>query len=73
MRMHPQWKCLPQEYRNEPDSALGSGEDRLNHTHTLIAHATKHLHPGGLLIVEIGHNHDALEAAYPHLRFTGWR
>ena len=66
----PSMDVLPQEYRNEPDIALASGEDGLDHTHTLIAHAAEHLHPGGLLIVEIGHNRDVLEAAYPHLSFT---
>jgi ribosomal protein L3 glutamine methyltransferase len=66
----PSMGALPQEYRNEPDLSLASGEDGLDHTHTLIAHAAKHLHPGGLLIVEIGHNRDVLEAAYPHLPFT---
>jgi ribosomal protein L3 glutamine methyltransferase len=66
----PAMDALPQEYRNEPDLALASGEDGLDHTHTLIAHAAEHLHPGGLLIVEIGHNREVLEAAYPHLPFT---
>jgi ribosomal protein L3 glutamine methyltransferase len=66
----PSMDALPQEYRNEPDLALASGEDGLDHTHTLIAHAAEHLHPGGLLIVEIGHNREVLEAAYPHLPFT---
>lgn len=66
----PSMDVLPQEYRNEPDLALASGEDGLDHTHTLIAHAAEHLHPGGLLIVEIGHNREVLEAAYPQLPFT---
>jgi len=66
----PSMDALPQEYRNEPDLALASGEDGLDHTHTLIAHAAEHLHPGGLLVVEIGHNREVLEAAYPHLPFT---
>jgi ribosomal protein L3 glutamine methyltransferase len=61
---------LPQEYRHEPGLALASGDDGLEHTHTLINEAASHLHPGGLLIVEIGHNRDVLEAAYPHLPFT---
>lgn len=66
----PSMDALPQEYRNEPDLALASGEDGLDHTHTLIAHAAEHLHRGGMLIVEIGHNREVLEAAYPHLPFT---
>jgi ribosomal protein L3 glutamine methyltransferase len=66
----PSMDTLPQEYRREPGMALASGEDGLEHTHTLIEHAAQHLHPGGLLVVEIGHNRDMLEAAYPHLAFT---
>ncbi len=66
----PSMEALPQEYRQEPNMALASGEDGLDHTHTLIREAAEHLNPGGLLIVEIGHNRDVLEAAYPHLPFT---
>lgn len=66
----PSMNALPQEYRQEPDLALASGGDGLDHTHTLLREAAEHLNPGGLLIVEIGHNRDALEAARPDLPFT---
>jgi ribosomal protein L3 glutamine methyltransferase len=66
----PSMDVLPQEYRREPGLALASGSDGLDHTHTLIATAAQHLHPGGLLIVEIGHNRAVLEDAYPGLPFT---
>ena len=62
--------ALPPEYLHEPELALGSGEDGLDATREIIARAADHLHPGGLLIVEIGHNREALEAAYPDLPFT---
>lgn len=61
---------LPPEYRAEPALALGSGEDGLDATRRILAQAKAHLKPGGLLVVEIGHNRDALEAAYPTLPFT---
>lgn len=61
---------LPAEYRSEPQLALGSGEAGLDHTHTLLREAPKHLNDGGLLVVEIGHNRDALLDAYPQLPFT---
>lgn len=61
---------LPQEYRNEPQIALGSGGAGLDHTHTLLREAPKYLNEGGILIVEIGHNRDALLEAYPDLPFT---
>ena len=61
---------LPAEYRSEPQLALGSGEAGLDHTHTLLREAPKHLNDGGLLVVEIGHNRDALQDAYPERPFT---
>jgi ribosomal protein L3 glutamine methyltransferase len=62
--------ALPEEYRKEPAIALGSGHDGLDLTRRILAEAADHLTPGGLLVVEIGHNRDALEAAYPETPFT---
>ena len=61
---------LPPEYHAEPALALGSGADGLDATRQILAQAKSHLNPGGLLVVEIGHNRDVLEAAYPTLPFT---
>ncbi|HWR76830.1 MAG TPA: 50S ribosomal protein L3 N(5)-glutamine methyltransferase [Thiobacillus sp.] len=61
--------ALPPEYQAEPALALGSGEDGLDATRQILAKAKSHLNPGGLLVVEIGHNRDVLEAAYPTLPF----
>ena len=61
---------LPPEYQAEPALALGSGADGLDATRQILAQAKTHLNPGGLLVVEIGHNRDVLEAAYPALPFT---
>lgn len=66
----PSMDILPDEYLREPALALGSGEDGLDHTHVILKQAAAHLNPDGLLVVEIGHNRDALEAAYPDLPFT---
>lgn len=66
----PSMATLPAEYRNEPQLALGSGEAGLDHTHTLLKEAAQHLNDEGILVVEIGHNRDALHAAYPDLPFT---
>jgi ribosomal protein L3 glutamine methyltransferase len=60
---------LPPEYLHEPELALGSGEDGLDFTRIILAEAKKHLTADGILVVEIGHNRDALEAAYPELPF----
>ncbi|MGK2952990.1 MAG: 50S ribosomal protein L3 N(5)-glutamine methyltransferase [Thiobacillus sp.] len=62
--------ALPPEYQAEPALALGSGEDGLDATRQILTKAKAHLNPGGLLVVEIGHNRDVLEAAYPTLPFT---
>ena len=61
---------LPEEYRREPEMALASGEDGLDLVRLMLKEAHAHLNPEGLLIVEIGHNRDALEAAFPQTPFT---
>jgi len=65
----PSMAELPAEYRNEPQLALGSGIAGLDHTHTILREAANHLNDDGILIVEIGHNREALLEAYPNLPF----
>ncbi len=62
--------ALPPEYQHEPEMSLGSGEDGLDFTRIILREAKKHLTENGILVVEIGHNRDALEEAYPTLPFT---
>lgn len=62
--------ALPPEYREEPALALAGGEDGLDLVRRLLAEAPRHLAPDGILVVEIGHNRAALEAAYPRTPFT---
>ena len=61
---------LPAEYRHEPQIALASGTDGLEAARAILRDARRHLKPGGLLIVEIGHNRRAIEKAFPRLPFT---
>ena len=61
---------LPQEYQAEPRMALAGGEDGLEIVRRLLAQAGAHLNERGMLIVEIGHNRDTLERAFPTLPFT---
>ncbi|HOL64484.1 MAG TPA: 50S ribosomal protein L3 N(5)-glutamine methyltransferase, partial [Accumulibacter sp.] len=61
---------LPDEYRHEPTLALASGDDGLALTRTILAGARRHLQANGWLVVEIGHNRAALEAAFPETPFT---
>ena len=62
--------ALPPEYRKEPSLALAGGSDGLDLVRRLIEEASGRLKPGGVLVVEIGHNREALEAAFPDLPFT---
>ena len=62
-------RTLPEEYRKEPRLALASGADGLDHARAILAGAGAHLAPGGLLVMEIGHNRRALERAFPDTPF----
>ncbi len=66
-------ELLPEEYLHEPELALGSGADGLDATRQILLNAAKFLNPKGVLLVEIGHNRDVLEAAYPELPLLGWK
>ncbi len=62
--------ALPQEYHYEPPLALGGGYDGLDIVRRIIAGAREHLTEAGALIVEVGHNRDGVERAFPALPFT---
>ncbi|MDX9706059.1 MAG: 50S ribosomal protein L3 N(5)-glutamine methyltransferase [Azospira sp.] len=61
---------LPEEFRREPEMALAGGRDGLDLVRVMLREAREHLNPGGLIVVEIGHNREALEAAFPQTPFT---
>ena len=48
----------------------GGGDDGLDAVRTIIDKAATYLNPHGLLLVEVGHNRDATEVAFPRLPFT---
>ncbi|MEO8755901.1 MAG: methyltransferase, partial [Casimicrobiaceae bacterium] len=58
---------LPAEYRHEPMLALAGGDDGLDAVRTLIKDAPRFLNQRGTLVVEIGNNRAAAEAAFPRL------
>jgi ribosomal protein L3 glutamine methyltransferase len=62
--------ALPEEYRHEPRNALAAGEDGLDAIRAILRDAPSHLTENGLLIVEVGHNREALEQAFPQIPFT---
>ena len=61
---------LPREYRHEPQLALAGGEDGLEAVRTILSESAAYLNPGGLLVVEAGHNRARVERAFPRLAFT---
>ena len=61
---------LPPEYRHEPELALRGGDDGLDAVRTILQRAADFLTPDGLLVVEVGQNRVAAEAAFPRLPFT---
>ncbi|MBS3935525.1 MAG: 50S ribosomal protein L3 N(5)-glutamine methyltransferase [Sulfuritalea sp.] len=61
---------LPPEYRHEPENALAAGDDGLAIVRRILADAPKRLKPHGLLAVEVGHNREIVEAAFPDLPLT---
>jgi ribosomal protein L3 glutamine methyltransferase len=63
-------ETLPDEYRREPELALAGGEDGLDAVRVLVKEAPRFLDHGGHLVVEIGNNRTAAEAAFPRLPMT---
>lgn len=61
---------LPPEYRHEPTLALAAGDDGLDIVRRLLAESRRHLNPGGLLAVEVGHNQAIVEDAFPDQAMT---
>ena len=62
--------ALPPEYRAEPQMALAGGHDGLDIVRRIVSGAGAHLEQDGLMVVEIGHNREVLEQAFPRLPFT---
>jgi len=63
-------KRLPREYLHEPVNALAAGRDGLAIVRGILAEASDHLTPRGVLVCEVGDSRRALERAFPLLPFT---
>jgi release factor glutamine methyltransferase len=62
---------LPREVRDhEPPTALFGGEEGYELYADLIAQSARHLKPGGILVLELGHN--SLPAVQPLLDAANW-
>lgn len=58
---------LPQEYRHEPQLALAGGADGMDLVRRILRAAPRYLSENGVLVLEIGHERDFFEAAFPEL------
>ncbi len=61
---------LPREYSFEPQGALAAGQDGMDVIRKILAEAGSHLNDDGLLILEIGHEAEHFESAFPSLEFS---
>jgi ribosomal protein L3 glutamine methyltransferase len=59
--------ALPAEYRAEPALALAGGADGMNLIRRIVAEAPAHLSADAVLVLEVGHERDRFEAAFPRL------
>ena len=59
--------ALPPEYRAEPALALDGGEDGMDFVRHLLAHALEHMTVDAVLVLEIGHEREHFERAFPTL------
>ena len=61
---------LPEEYRQEPELGLASGEDGLDAIRIILQQAASFLNSDGVLIAEVGASDDALQEAFPAVPFV---
>ncbi len=58
---------LPAEYRAEPEMALAGGSDGMDFIRALLRDAPAHMTPAAALVLEVGHEREHFEAAFPTL------
>ena len=58
---------LPAEFKVEPALALAGGDDGMDFIRQLLRDAPAHMSEHAVLVLEIGHERDHFEAAFPHL------
>ncbi len=61
--------ALPEEYRHEPAMGLEAGEDGLTVVSRILAEGDRWLHPGGIMVVEVGESMENLQRRYPEVPF----
>jgi ribosomal protein L3 glutamine methyltransferase len=60
-------RALPAEYQAEPALALAGGADGMDFIRTLLRQAPDHMSEHAVLVLEIGHEREHFEAAFPGL------
>jgi ribosomal protein L3 glutamine methyltransferase len=63
--------ALPPEFCAEPPLALAGGADGMDFIRPLLLQAALHLQPHGVLVLEIGHEREHFDAAFPRLDAVG--
>lgn len=63
-------RALPPEFLAEPRGALAGGDDGMDLVREILAAAPAHLHPDGLLLLEIGNEAAHFAAAFANLEFA---
>jgi ribosomal protein L3 glutamine methyltransferase len=58
---------LPAEFKAEPALALAGGDDGMDFIRLMLRDAPAHMREHAVLVLEIGHERDYFEAAFPHL------
>ena len=59
--------ALPAEYLAEPELALAGGTDGMDFVRQLLRDAPSHMSEHAVLVLEIGHEREHFEAAFPQL------
>jgi len=59
--------ALPAEYRAEPTLALAGGADGMDLVRRIVAAAPEHMSEGAVIVIEVGQERHAFEAAFPRL------
>jgi ribosomal protein L3 glutamine methyltransferase len=58
---------LPAEFKAEPTLALAGGDDGMDFIRQMLRDAPAHMSESAVLVLEIGHERDYFEAAFPNL------
>lgn len=64
-----EYDALAAEFHHEPGIGLAAGDDGLDLVVRILRDALEYLKPGGILVVEVGHNWEIVNQCYPSVPF----